>query len=132
MIPLNEIFCFIDDFCKSFKQIQSQHCLPNPHRKRMKPCRMSLSEVMTILILFQFSHYKNFKDFYLNFLSIQYKKDFPKLLSYTRFLESIPFAMMPLLVLLMQMLGKQTGSYYVDSTTLFVCHNLRIRRHKVF
>lgn len=40
--------------------------------------------------------------------------------------------MMPLLVLLMQMPGKKTGRYYVDSTKLFVCHNLRIRRHKVF
>ena len=132
MIPLDEIFCFIDDFCKSFDHIQSRHCLPNPHRKRMKLCRMSLSEVMTILILFQLSHYRTFKDFYLSCLSVQYKKDFPKLVSYTRFLELIPLAMMPLLVLLMQMPGEKTGRYYVDSTKLFVCHNLRIRRHKVF
>lgn len=74
MIPLDEIFCFIDDFCKSFEQAQSQNCLPNPHRKRLKPCRVSLSEVMTILILFQFSHYRTFKDFYFSCLSVQYKK----------------------------------------------------------
>jgi len=29
-------------------------------------------------------------------------------------------------------MGKQTGVYYVDSTALPVCHNLRINRHKVF
>jgi hypothetical protein len=132
MAPLEEIFCFIDDFCKHFEQAQSQHCLPNPERKRTRLCRMSLSEIMTVLILFQFSQYRTFKDFYLSCLSIHYKKDFPTLVSYTRFLELIPFALMPLLILLLKMPGKKTGRYYVDSTKLFVCHNLRIRRHKVF
>jgi hypothetical protein len=132
MVPLDEIFCFIDDFCKYFEHGQNHFCLPNPHRKRKKSCRLSLSEIMTILILFQLSHYRTFKDFYLSCLSIQYKKDFPNLVSYTRFLELIPFAMMPLFILLMQMPGQKTGRYYVDSTKLPVCDNLRIRRHKVF
>lgn len=132
MIPLHEIFCFIDDFCKNFDQSKSQFCLPNPTRKRKKPCRISLSEVMTILIMFQFSHYRTFKDFYLCCLSTQYKREFPNLVRYTRFLELTPFAMMPLFVLLMTMPAKQTGRYYVDSTKLFVCDNLRIKRHKVF
>ena len=29
-------------------------------------------------------------------------------------------------------MGKKTGIYYVDSTAMPVCHNLRIKRHKVF
>ena len=132
MVPLEEIFCFIDDFCKHFEQSQSHFCLPGSKRKRIRPCRLSLSEIMTILIIFQLSHYRTFKDFYLNCLVVHYKKDFRNLVSYTRFLELIPFAMMPLLVLLTQMPAQKTGRYYVDSTKLAVCDNRRISRHKVF
>jgi hypothetical protein len=41
-------------------------------------------------------------------------------------------AFMPLTVLLMGLSGRQSGRYFVDSTKLSVCHNLRIKRHKVF
>lgn len=87
---------------------------------------------MTILILFQFSHYRTFKDFYLSCLASQYKSAFPKLTSYTRFLELMPLAVLPLMVFLNTQTGTPTGRYFIDSTKLAVCHNLRIRRHQVF
>lgn len=37
-----------------------------------------------------------------------------------------------MVLLLKSLSGKQTGQYYIDSTKLPVCHNLRINRHKVF
>jgi len=132
MVPLEEIFCFIDDFCKLFENAQKGYLLPNPKRKRNKLCRLSLSEIMTILVLFQFSHYRTFKDFFLNSLVPHYKQNFPELVSYNRFIELIPYAAMPLLILLMKMSGEKTGRYIIDSTKLEVCHNLRINRHKVF
>jgi len=132
MVPLEEIFCFIDDFCKLFENAQKGYLLPNPKRKRNKPCRLSLSEIMTVLVLFQFSHYRTFKDFFLNSLVPHYKQAFPELVSYNRFIELIPYAAMPLLILLMKMSGEKTGRYIIDSTKLEVCHNLRISRHKVF
>jgi hypothetical protein len=132
MVPLDEIFCFIDDFCKHFESAQKGNLLPNPDRKRQKACRLHLSEIMTILVLFQLSQYRTFKDFFHNCLSTQYKQAFPNLVSYNRFLELIPHAAMPLLILLMKMPGEETGRYIVDSTKLEVCHNLRISRHKVF
>ena len=52
MVPLVEIYCFIDDFCKYFELVEKQKCLPNPNRKRHRPCRLSLSEIMTIIVLF--------------------------------------------------------------------------------
>lgn len=132
MVPLEEIFCFIDDFCKCFDAHNKGRLLPNPTRKRNKPCRLTLSEIMTILVLFQFSHYRTFKDFYLACLVPHYKQAFPNLVSYGRFIELTPYAIMPLLVLLLNVPGQETGRYFIDATKLFVCDNRRIYRHKVF
>lgn len=132
MVPLEEIFCFIDDFCKGFQQYSQCRFLAHPKRKRNKSCRLTLSEIMTILVLFQFSHYRTFKDFYLSCLVPHYKQAFPHLVSYNRFVELIPCAVMPLLVLLLNVRGQETGKYFIDSTKLFVCDNRRIYRHKVF
>jgi hypothetical protein len=132
MAPLLEIYCFIDDFCKQFEIFPQRNLLPNPHRQRFRACRLSLSEIMTIMILFHLSHYRTFKDFYLNCVCGSLKKEFPKLVSYNRFIELMPTALLPLAVLLYQSKGQETGRYYIDSTPLAVCHNLRIARHKVF
>ena len=77
--------------------------------------------------MFQLSRHKTFKDFYLNEIIIDHK-----FISYNRFVELIPTALMPLFVLILSVRGKETGKYYVDSTKLIVCDNLRINRHKVF
>ena len=94
MAPIIEIFCFIDDFCKLFNN-KSHYFLPNPLRQRQTPCSMSLSEIMTIMVLFHLSHYRTFKDFYLNYLCVYMHKDFPKLVSYQRFIELMPHALRP-------------------------------------
>ena len=49
---LTEIFCQIDDFCNNF-DVNFQHFfLTGPTKKRRKACAISLSEIMTIVILF--------------------------------------------------------------------------------
>ena len=132
MIPLVEIFCFIDDGCKYFEKLAAQTRLSNPKRNRNRRFRMKLSEIMTILVLFYLSHYRTFKDFYLDYVLPHLKSYFPKLLIYTRFIELMKQAVMPLGILLNCCKGKKTGTYYIDSTKLQVCHNLHISRHKVF
>jgi hypothetical protein len=132
MIPLIEIFCFIDDFCKQFEQLMLSKGLEDGSRKRQRSFSMSLSEVMTILVMFHLSHYRNFKDFYFSCLLREYRWAFPKAVSYNRFVELEVMAFMPLIVLVMGFPGRETGRYFVDSTKLAVCHNLRINRHKVF
>jgi hypothetical protein len=119
MVPLEEIFCFIDDFCKSFEQYSNGYFLDNPARKRKRSCHMTLCEIMTILIIFQFSHYRTFKDFYFSCLIPYYKTAFPKLVSYNRFLELIPYVIMPMIILLINIPGQKTGKYFIDSTKLF-------------
>jgi hypothetical protein len=61
-----------------------------------------------------------------------YKKHFPELLSYTRFLEVMPRTLVPLCSYFTTLLGKPTGLEFIDSTSISVCHNLRIPRHKTF
>lgn len=132
MIPLVEIFCFIDDFCKYFEKLAAGTRLSNPKRKRNRRFRMSLSEIMTILVLFHLSHYRTLKDFYLDYVLYHLKSYFPGLVSYTRFVELMKQAVMPLGILLNCCKGKKTGIYYIDSTKLQVCNNLRISRNQVF
>lgn len=132
LAPIEDIFCEIDDFCKDYYQKNSQYLLPSVNRKRIRHCRMSSSEVMTILILFHLSHYRTFKDFYHECVIKYLKSYFPDLVSYNRFLELKSF-IIPILAMYMKCKsGAETGMYYIDSTTLKVCRNQRIHRHKVF
>ncbi|MBS0185257.1 MAG: IS982 family transposase [Proteobacteria bacterium] len=131
-MPIVEIFCLIDDFCKTFDEKTKGKYLPKPNRKRLRPCKMSLSEIMTIVVMFHLSHYRTFKDFYQHCLVIHYRKEFPSLVSYNRFIELMPFTFIPLFILQYSLFGKRTGKYFIDSTKLEVCHNLRIFSHKVF
>jgi len=132
MLPLVEIFCLIDDFCKHFQEQSVKIFLPCAKRKRNRKCALQLSGIITIFVMFHLSHYRTFKDFYINCMLVYHKKDFPKLVSYNRFVELIPHAIMPLIMILLGLSGTQTGKYYIDSTKLPVCHNLRINRNKVF
>ena len=61
-----------------------------------------------------------------------WKSAFPKLLSYNRFIEIMPRCLQALSSFFHQVKGKDTGISIIDSTKLVVCHNLRIKRHRVF
>ena len=58
LAPIVEIFCEIDDFCKCFFKNQSNKILTNPTRTRNRECKMTISEIMTIVVLFHLSHSK--------------------------------------------------------------------------
>jgi hypothetical protein len=64
LAPIVEIFCDIDDFCKHWLQENHGKVLPNPTRKRRRQCRLSMSEIMAIIVLFHLSHNRTFKDYY--------------------------------------------------------------------
>ena len=132
LAPVTEIFCDIDDFCKDYLGNQSKYLLPNPDRIRHREMQMSLSEIGTIIVLFQMSHYRTFKDFYCSCVLQDMKHYFPDALSYTRFVACKSASLMMLTAYLLSKTGKHTGLYYIDSTTLRVCHNKRIYRNKVF
>lgn len=43
MIPLEELHCLIDDFCKEFERSQNYYLLPNLNRKRQRKYDLSIS-----------------------------------------------------------------------------------------
>ncbi|NLQ24941.1 IS982 family transposase [Shewanella sp. S-1] len=130
MHKLVEVFCDVDDFCAVFIPEWKKTLLTDGTRKRQRAGRMTMSEVMTIIILFQMSHHRDFKNFYIGYLAHFYKSAFPNLLSYTRFLEVIPTTLVPLCSYFASLKSDPTGIEFVDSTSIKVCHNLRIHRHE--
>ena len=88
---------------------------------------------MTILIHFHQSHYRNFKAYYCEHVQPYLRSEFPDLVSYTRFVDFIPSALLPLCAYFLHTcLGDCTGNSFNDSTSLEVCLNQRIASHKVF
>ena len=90
---------------------------------------MSGSEVMTILILFHFSSFRDLKHFYL-FVRSRMKSDFPHTVSYNRFVELERKVCIQLAVFLkMKALGQCTGISFIDSTPIRSCHIKREKQH---
>lgn len=126
------LFCDIDDFCLFFEPRWQRHLLTSGLRRRRKPSTLALSEVLTILVLFHCSGYRDFKTFYMQQVLKHMAGAFPRLVSYNRFVELQREALVPLWCYLHTRFGDCTGIAFVDATTLKVCHNLRIPQHKVF
>ena len=121
---ITALFFCLDEFCKSYQEWE-RHRLIDTGKKRYRSCEMSLSEMLTIMILFHFSPCKNFKYYYIFHLPHFHKQDFPKLLSYSRFIQLMPRLFVPLCILLQSLFGEQTGTYIADATSLPMCHNKR-------
>ena len=131
-MSLLELFCHVDDVWKSFAPAWHQSLLDTGTRKRQRPGCLAASEIMTILIHFHQSHYRDFKAFYTEHVLTHLRSDFPGLVSYGRFVELIPSVLVPLCAYLDSCQGHCTGISFVDSTPLAVCHNRRIEQHRVF
>jgi hypothetical protein len=131
-MSLLELFVDVDDFWKAFFPIWKQQLLADGSIKRMREPQLSMSEIMTIIIHFHQSHYRNFKAYYIEHVQVNLRSEFPSLVSYNRFVELMPRALIPLLAYLRGHKGVCTGISFIDSTPLKVCHNRRIKRHKVF
>ncbi|KMT66878.1 IS982 family transposase [Catenovulum maritimum] len=132
MDKLIETYCDVDDFCELFIEKWQTILISNGEMKRRRACRLSPAEVMTIIIHFHQSHYRDFKNYYLHYVCRQLKSYFPELLSYTRFLAVMPSVVIPMCSYLTSKLGKPTGIQFVDSTKIEVCHIIRAKRNKVF
>lgn len=126
------MFFDIDEFCKQFEPRFNAHLFAGAKKKRNRTRSLSLSEVMTILVLFHSSGYRNLKQFYLEFVFRHLRAEFPRLVSYNRFVEFQSEALMPLAAYLQTRRGNCTGISFVDSTKLAVCENLRIPQHRQF
>jgi hypothetical protein len=131
-LQLIAMFCDIDDFCKAFVPVYTRHLLQAGRRRRQRQATLTLSEIMTLLVAFHCSHYRTFKHYYTAHVAPHLRPYFPQLVSYTRFVELMPQALIPLCCYLQTRKGRCTGIAFIDSTALAVCHNRRIATHKVF
>ncbi len=132
MPSLEELFCSVDDFCQIFEPQWQKQCLGHNLQVRKRERSLRLSEIMTILVSFHQSGYRNFKTYYLDKVQTQWQGYFPRLVSYHRFVEWIPGTLVPLCAYLRSCFGTCTGISFMDATSLKVCHNKRINSHKVF
>jgi hypothetical protein len=132
MPSLEELFCSVDDFCQIFEPQWQKQLLGHSLQLRNRKRSLRLSEIMTILIGFHQSCYRNFKIYYLDKVQTQWQSYFPRLVSYNRFVEWIPETLVPLCAYLRSCFGTCTGISFMDATSLKVCHNKRISQHKVF
>jgi transposase len=131
-MSLLDLFCHVDDFWLSFAPAWRQLLLQTGTIKRQRCGQLVESEIMTILIRFHQSHYRDFKAYYLQYVSVHLRSEFPKLVSYSRFVDLIPSVLVPLSAYLEACRGTCNGLSFVDSTKLTVCHNRRIKQHRVF
>lgn len=129
---LVEIFCILDEFCKYFTPELKKRSLKSPgKRHRNRACRMSDSEIMTILVIFHTRHFRDLKSFYLGYVCRHMHKEFPHTVSYNRFVERQAQVGLHLLLFLQTCaLGKCTGISIIDSTPLVACHIKREKQHK--
>lgn len=129
---LIELFIVVDDFClalERWKQTQAQYKQPATRQPVM-----SDAEMLTLLIFYQMSGYKCFQYYYEEMVATTLTSYFPQQVSYERFVALIPRLLPGLYVFLkwQTLLSRRSGTYFIDSKKLPVCHNRRIHNHRVF
>jgi len=115
------LFCDVDDFCLIFMPLWQMTLLQYGVINRVKEPQLSMSEIMTIIIHFHQSHYIDFKTYYIEYVGEHLRAEFPHLVSYNRFVELMPRALLPLCCYLHFRKGEVTGISFVDSTRISVC-----------
>lgn len=133
-MDVTQIFCDFDDNCQNAEQV-FKNTFPEADASPPWPSKLSLSEVMTILVMYHhITGFRSFKWFYIRYIcSPSHGKSlFPNAVSYSRFVELIPLALIPLINCSNNRIGHNTGIAFVDSTKIVICHNKRINSNKVF
>ncbi|PCS23988.1 Mobile element protein (plasmid) [Candidatus Enterovibrio escicola] len=65
---MNNLDAFFVDFCQIFFSAWEEHLIFSGIKQRNKPSLLSVSEVMTIVIAFHQSGYRDFKTYYIHFV----------------------------------------------------------------
>ena len=100
-------------------------------RKPTRVPKITHSEIITILLVYQRSHFKDFRNFY-GYFKKEYSHFFPNLPTYERFNELQKRVLYLMMLFLKALLVKGSEEGYIDSTKIDVCHLKRSKRNKVF
>jgi hypothetical protein len=134
-MDITTLFCDVDDFYKDYLIAKPPAILvakETSKRRRQRAKALLPSEIMTLVIYFHMSGYRNFKMFYREHVCTYLRAMFPTLVSYNRFVEIMPSVLMPLSAYLLSRMDRPTGIAYIDSTKIEVCGKKRMSRNKVF
>ena len=88
------LFCCLDDFAKLVEDWERHHLIPS-HRQRRRAGKLSLGEMLSIMVLFHISAHKDFKHFWFYGLSEEYGDCFGALPSCGRFVSLKPRLLLP-------------------------------------
>lgn len=130
MFDSTELFCVIDDFFLKFEATYWKFLKECRHCLRIRTAQLSISEIIFIAIWYKCSHFNHFKAF---FSSLKQDKShlFKSLPCYQRMIHLVNTHQLALHALHFAVMKDHQISYlWIDSTTLPVCKNQRIQRHK--
>ncbi len=130
MFNTTELFCVIDDFFLKFEAIYWQFLKQKRGSLRIRTAQLTISEICFIAIWYKCSYFNNFKAFF-----VWLKEDKSHLFKYLpcsqRMIHLINMHQIALHALHVSLMKCQDKQYlWIDSTTLPVCKNQRIQRHK--
>ncbi len=111
---LLELFVEVDDFVQKFESWAANQQLPGEAKRGPKPS-LSISEVMTLVVHFHQSGFRDFKHYYQNHVCKQLAAEFPGLVSYGRFIELMKGVLLPLCAYLQHRFGRCSGVAFVEA-----------------
>lgn len=94
---ITTLYHLVDDFCKIFNSWEKAKLLAT-NKIRHRAGNLSLAELLTIVLYFYLSPCKDFKNYYLYFLSSKYSNYF-KLVSYSRIIQLCSSLVLPLVII---------------------------------
>ena len=118
---VTEIFVEVDDFCKEFEVEIRKHLIESKNTDcRIRKSQLSGSEIISILLLFHYGQFTNFKAFYTQYVCAHLIDLFPDLVSYQRFVALKKKVAVPLMMFL-----KTKGLGKCRALVLLILHTLR-------
>ena len=129
-IDNDTLFTFVDNFICGFESWYEDYMLTDNKSKRRRRGQLKLSELITILLAYHQSGMACFQYFYIDFMRNR-RHLFPNFVSYSRFVCLIKRAFPVLICMMKSVEGEVTKYLFIDSTSIAVCHNLRINLHQV-
>lgn len=133
MIKLLKTLCSIDDFHLVFEPALRKRQISTRKKTRNKKSTMSMSEIVSITVLFHLSGMRTFKHFYLFYVQKHLKQGFPNTISYNGFTGLMQVNILTLsLHIKTCCLGECIGLSFIGSTPIRVCNKKRIKQNKVF
>ncbi len=121
MFNSTELFCVIVDFFLKFEATYWKFLKQSNHSLKVRTVQLTLSEICFIAIWYRFSHFINFKAFFL-WLKQDKSHLFKSLPCYQRTIHLIHMHQLALHTLHVAVMKGQYKQYlWIDSTTLPIC-----------